>query len=133
MLLPVEIVSYMRCFVKRQTCYCYLVVDCKKCNKTSNYIGYVADKCDCSIYYQCHLANGEWTATLMSCPRCQHWDSAMLTCVVSQDTTCETVTTSGMFTWRYHLKVEFIGLTTQVTAFQRTVPWLNFHYRSYYR
>ncbi|KAI0235586.1 Zonadhesin [Lamellibrachia satsuma] len=69
-------------------------VDCKKCNKTSNYIGYVADKCDCSVYYQCHLANGEWTATHMSCPRCQHWDSAMLTCVVSQDTTCETVTTS---------------------------------------
>ncbi|MRB67492.1 hypothetical protein GH825_29300, partial [Bacillus thuringiensis] len=46
----------------------FAAVDCKKCNKTSNYIGYVADKCDCSHYYQCELVNGEWLATHMPCP-----------------------------------------------------------------
>ncbi|KAI0218708.1 hypothetical protein LSAT2_029577 [Lamellibrachia satsuma] len=70
--------------------------DCEKCNKTSSYIGYVADKCNCTRFYQCHLTNGGWRATVMSCPACLQWNSATLTCDVSVDTPCETVTASDV-------------------------------------
>ncbi|MRA94176.1 hypothetical protein GH868_30060, partial [Bacillus thuringiensis] len=83
----------------------FAAVDCKKCNKTSNYIGYVADKCDCSHYYQCELVNGEWLATHMPCPPCQHWDPAKLTCVVSKDTTpCEVVTMAAVTEGRWNVR-----------------------------
>ncbi|KAI0218722.1 Zonadhesin [Lamellibrachia satsuma] len=67
----------------------YAPVDCVTCTKTSNYVGYVADVCDCSQYYHCQLANGAWTATPRRCLPCLLWDSAKLTCVRSSDIKCD--------------------------------------------